>query len=348
MSILLAVAAFATFGSFLQLQSVDAVSFSDAAAAAYDTAAPRAELEVEGFAQKARRRRVSVTGLMGNEELTTSGSGSSSRGNGSGAVRLVRRQQVPWKTDRLGREFRSAGTEEAELQGKGAQDVLEETDANKEAAEYLQCLSQESLVGAINAKVIPDHAIKASSLSTLCDLNEMQRTRLDALGNCWMPDGNDPNEYLEWDLGGEKIVTMVVIQSRENFPSWVTEYKLKYWQKDANDWTEYPRKLRGNSAWRKKSKSRIDQPFRAVNVRLVPTKWNDAIAMRADLEGCTYVPTTTSTSTSTVATTSTTTLKLTTTKAVVTTTMNTTSVESSCLRRPPLPLLSVLLQLLLW
>jgi len=55
----------------------------------------------------------------------------------------------------------------------------------------------------------------------------------------WVAGGNKIGEYLQVNLGGPKVVTMVASQGREDCCSqWVTKYSLSY-SDNASNWTNY-------------------------------------------------------------------------------------------------------------
>ena len=58
----------------------------------------------------------------------------------------------------------------------------------------------------------------------------------------WSPRNNDnPNDYLQIDLGAVRLITAVATQGIGSSPylEWVTEYKLKFNKDMISDWAEY-------------------------------------------------------------------------------------------------------------
>ena len=44
----------------------------------------------------------------------------------------------------------------------------------------------------------------------------------------WLPLKNDPNQWIQVDLGSYTTVTRVATQGRDAYEQWVTKYRLKY------------------------------------------------------------------------------------------------------------------------
>lgn len=54
----------------------------------------------------------------------------------------------------------------------------------------------------------------------------------------WAAGGEKIGEFLQVDLGGPKIITMVASQGRHAENQWVTKYSLSY-SDDGNKWIDY-------------------------------------------------------------------------------------------------------------
>ena len=70
----------------------------------------------------------------------------------------------------------------------------------------------------------------------------------------------------------------------DGYEQWVSEYKVKYTKDGVNwHWADDERLFEGNSDQETKVLNKIDQPFKALAVRICPTQWNSHISMKAEV-----------------------------------------------------------------
>ena len=89
---------------------------------------------------------------------------------------------------------------------------------------------------------IPNSAITASS-NYRGGAHEPWLARLKNVGNghvmeSWSADLNEAGQWLQIDLGVERLVTKLATQGRPSFPQWVTSYKILF-SSDSAKWEEY-------------------------------------------------------------------------------------------------------------
>ena len=90
---------------------------------------------------------------------------------------------------------------------------------------------------------IPDSAVTASS-SYSDSLHEPWRGRLnnvpdgDGGWGCWLAGTWTLGEWLQIDLGKEKLLTKLATQGRPSFDQWVLSYKILF-SSDGISWKEY-------------------------------------------------------------------------------------------------------------
>ena len=83
----------------------------------------------------------------------------------------------------------------------------------------------------MESKLISDGQISASS--QMDDNHAPQRARLNTKisgikQGGWLPLANDPNQWLQVDLGSYTRVTRVATQGRDGYDEWVTSFQLEY------------------------------------------------------------------------------------------------------------------------
>lgn len=110
----------------------------------------------------------------------------------------------------------------------------------------------------------------------------------------WSSAGNNPDQWLQVDLGGSAIIRAIGTKGRSRGASqWVTSYKLQY-SNDGVHWVDYsqnggPHVFKGNSDNNSEVRHNLLQPFRARYLRFLPQAWNSHITMRVEAYGV-FVP----------------------------------------------------------
>ncbi|XP_075745319.1 hemocytin isoform X1 [Rhipicephalus microplus] len=150
---------------------------------------------------------------------------------------------------------------------------------------------------------LPDSSYKASSSASMISSPRHSRlgsrTSSSSFG-AWMPRYPRSGEYIEVDLGRLRSVFGIALQGRERTRQWVTRYRVLV----SADGTQYAyvqnsegkiQDFVGNHDSNGVSRQLFDQPVRARFVRIEPTAWNELIALRFDVLGCTegsldYIP----------------------------------------------------------
>ena len=88
---------------------------------------------------------------------------------------------------------------------------------------------------------IPNEAVKASSSSApgyepwQARLNNIQKS---GSSGSWSAPQNAIGQYLQIDLGKERVVNKIATQGRPSYDQWVTSYKLLF-SSDGAKWNEY-------------------------------------------------------------------------------------------------------------
>ncbi|XP_073259033.1 uncharacterized protein [Porites lutea] len=109
----------------------------------------------------------------------------------------------------------------------------------------------------------------------------------------WCPRKNDPNPWLQVDLGSYTTVTRVATQGRNGWGNWwVTKYRLLYsdngitfhYYKDPSD--NSAKIFDGNKDKDTVVYNRINPPITTRFIRLQPVQWNNEMAIRMELYGC--------------------------------------------------------------
>jgi hypothetical protein len=167
-------------------------------------------------------------------------------------------------------------------------DSLLEDNATDDEASGLSCSSISRLSGNTNHKVTPDTRIVASSYwHNRGDhgRGQMWRTRLNNHGTTWCAHHNRKNTWVQWDLGGDKIVTRSLIMGRHTCHQWIKGYKILYKSSKVNwKWYGGGKVLPGGN-WRWCRVNTL-KPVLARWIRIYAQTWHNHISMRADWDGC--------------------------------------------------------------
>ncbi|XP_078368360.1 retinoschisin-like [Oculina patagonica] len=102
----------------------------------------------------------------------------------------------------------------------------------------------------------------------------------------------DYNQWLQVDLQQTTRVTGIATQGREDWPQWVTEYKLQYGE-DGHTFTFYKRigdhadtVFLGNTDTDTVVSHELNPIIKARYIRVRPTQWYQRISMRMELYTC--------------------------------------------------------------
>jgi len=166
------------------------------------------------------------------------------------------------------------------------QSLLEDNATDYEAS-GLSCSSISRLSGNTNHKATPDSRIVASSYwHNRADhgKGQMWRTRLNQHGTTWCAHHNRKNQWVQWDFGGDKIVTRSLNMGRHNCHQWVKSYKILY-KSSKHNWKWHPRTYSGGN-WRWCRVNTLSPPVLARKIRIYVQTWHNHISMRADWDGC--------------------------------------------------------------
>ncbi|XP_068225781.1 lactadherin-like isoform X2 [Palaemon carinicauda] len=110
----------------------------------------------------------------------------------------------------------------------------------------------------------------------------------------WCARRKDEHQWLQWDLGPPHLVTGIITRGRGDTgrKHWVKAYTLTY-SNDSKVWFTYKdgnhldtKVFGGNLDKHTERRHYLNTPFKARFVRLHPTRWRRAIAVRAALLGC--------------------------------------------------------------
>ncbi|XP_077553611.1 uncharacterized protein LOC144168516 [Haemaphysalis longicornis] len=141
---------------------------------------------------------------------------------------------------------------------------------------------------------LPDSSYKASSsasLSTSPSNSRLGSTTTSTSLGAWIPRRQGLGEFVEVDLGRQRNVFGIATQGRERTHQWVERYRVLV----SVDGTQYAyvqdssgriEDFRGNHESSGVSRQLFDRPVRARFVRIEPTAWNELIALRFDVLGC--------------------------------------------------------------
>jgi len=144
---------------------------------------------------------------------------------------------------------------------------------------------------------LPDSAFTASSYWSN-DINgygpgNARFDKMNTFSN-WSSAVNNPNQWLQVDLGKKAIVRAIATKGRaKNNAQWVTSYKLDY-SGDGVNWVTYAQNgavhvFKGNSDKTSEVRHNLLQPFNARFLRFCPVTWNEHITMRVEAYGV-YMP----------------------------------------------------------
>ncbi|KXJ14557.1 Lactadherin [Exaiptasia diaphana] len=100
------------------------------------------------------------------------------------------------------------------------------------------------------------------------------------------------DEYIQVDLGMEKVITMVATQGRQDCcAQFVTKYSLSY-SNDASNWKSYTEDCTkifpGNSDRDTVVKHELEVPIKTRHIRLIVKEFNEHPSLRMELYGCTF------------------------------------------------------------
>jgi hypothetical protein len=164
---------------------------------------------------------------------------------------------------------------------------LLEDNATDYEASGLSCSTTSRLSGNTNHKLTPDGRIVASSYwHNRGDhgRGQMWRTRLNYRGTTWCAGRNSRNQWVQWDFGGDKIVTRSLNMGRHNAHQWVKTYRILY-KSSKHNWRWHPRTYHGGN-WRWCRVNTLSPPVLARWIRIYVQTWHRHISMRADWDGC--------------------------------------------------------------
>ncbi|KAJ8297631.1 hypothetical protein KUTeg_024162 [Tegillarca granosa] len=95
---------------------------------------------------------------------------------------------------------------------------------------------------------------------------------------CWRPASMDTNQYIQVDLGNTLIIRGVTTMGNPDAQEWVTEYQISYGMM----------KFQGNTDNNDTVTNFFKGHFQGRFLRLWPTQWHGAIAVRLDILVCTH------------------------------------------------------------
>eukprot|EP00931_Biecheleriopsis_adriatica_P074372 TRINITY_DN48447_c0_g1_i1.p1 TRINITY_DN48447_c0_g1~~TRINITY_DN48447_c0_g1_i1.p1 ORF type:complete len:939 (-),score=171.85 TRINITY_DN48447_c0_g1_i1:131-2947(-) len=144
------------------------------------------------------------------------------------------------------------------------------------------------LVGNSDRRVIPDESITASSYygdQSEYGKDAMWRSRMDCDDVPWCAAASNSDQWIQWDLGEEKLVAMVFTKGRND---WSEQYVKTFYLSYSGDgivWEKHPKEMVGNDGCSPTGGDQVDPPIVARFVRLHPISWNNHIALSAELHG---------------------------------------------------------------
>jgi len=147
---------------------------------------------------------------------------------------------------------------------------------------------------------IPNEAVNASSSWTPAGhepwqarLNNIEKNRS---SGSWSALQNAPGQYLQIDLGKERMVNKIATQGRSStvYFQWVTSYKLLF-SSDGAKWKEYHnngavKNFTGNSDRETVVSHKLSPRISTRYVRFSALSWHHHISMRVELYGCANEP----------------------------------------------------------
>ena len=110
----------------------------------------------------------------------------------------------------------------------------------------------------------------------------------------WVADENTVGEYIQADFGQLQRIQAIATQGRADWNVWVTSYKFAYstdgvtYRYVTSDDDGSDRVFGGNSDRSTVVENSFDVPVVAQFVRLYPQTWNDYMALRWEVYGCSY------------------------------------------------------------
>ncbi|XP_067022555.1 lactadherin-like [Acropora muricata] len=149
----------------------------------------------------------------------------------------------------------------------------------------------------MESREIPNEAVKASSSwgsrwkPWQARLNNIRRG--ESTGS-WSAQQNAIGEYLQIDLGKERVVNKIATQGRPSGDQWVTSYKLLF-SSDGANWNEYQNNgvvkvFTANSDRGTIVSHMLSPRISSRYVRFSALSWHDHISMRVELYGCSNEP----------------------------------------------------------
>ncbi|XP_044163573.1 lactadherin-like [Acropora millepora] len=106
----------------------------------------------------------------------------------------------------------------------------------------------------------------------------------------WSALQNNIGQYLQIDLGKERVVNKIATQGRPSYDQWVTSYKLLF-SSDGAKWNEYQNNgvvkvFTANSDRGTIVSHKLSPRISTRYVRFSVMSWHDWISMRVELYGC--------------------------------------------------------------
>ena len=103
----------------------------------------------------------------------------------------------------------------------------------------------------------------------------------------WCAARNDQRQWFQLDAGTITILKGVVTQGRQDYPQWVSSYRIDI-SKDGKSWeaVDCGRVFDGNTDRYTKHETTFREPLKARYVRIKPREWYGHISMRAGLLVC--------------------------------------------------------------
>ncbi|XP_067031727.1 lactadherin-like [Acropora muricata] len=151
-------------------------------------------------------------------------------------------------------------------------------------------------LGMENREII-NEAVKASSFWSSgyepwqARLNNIQKS---GSSGSWSTRQNAIGQYLQIDLGKERVVNEIATQGRPSDDQWVTSYKLLFSSEEAN-WNEYQNNgvvkvFTANSDGGTIVSHKLSPRIFTRYVRFAALSWHNHISMRVELYGCSNEP----------------------------------------------------------
>ncbi|XP_068087454.1 discoidin, CUB and LCCL domain-containing protein 1 [Hyperolius riggenbachi] len=120
------------------------------------------------------------------------------------------------------------------------------------------------------------------------------KAQLNTPGEAWASSHTSDREWLEIDLGDKRKITGIVTtgSTLPNFNFYVKSYIVSY-KRDGTKWRTYKgaisneeKVLEGNSNYEDETRNNFIPPVVARAIRIIPRTWNQRIAMKVELIGC--------------------------------------------------------------